>query len=241
MMEQNTLSPQLSIVIPAWNEAENLAYVLPAIHKTLATGNIQGEILVIDGGSVDDSAAVAERFGARFLLQRERGYGGALLRGFEAAKSDCIVTMDADLSHPPEFILEFWRRHAQADLLIASRYLPGGRSETGWVRAVLSIILNRTFAFLLQLPIRDMSSGFRMYRSELLRRLTITCRDFDVLEEILVLAHLEGSSIVEIPFHYKPRGSGQSHVRFMRFAVAYAKTLFRLMNQRWLAQTKAVS
>ncbi|HEX9108031.1 MAG TPA: glycosyltransferase, partial [Longimicrobiales bacterium] len=160
------------------------------------------------------------------------GYGGALLAGFAATSAPWIVTMDADLSHPPTFIGDFWRRRGEAELLIASRFVPGGEAETSAFRLILSRVLNGTFRVILSLPVHDLSSGFRCYRREMLEGLHPAARDFDFLQEVLIRLHNGGARILEIPFHYRPRGAGRSHARLLRFGWAYAKTLARMWRLR---------
>jgi dolichol-phosphate mannosyltransferase len=196
-------------------------------------GQLEAEIIVVDGGSHDDSQPVAQKLGARVVAQSERGYGGALLAGFAAAKAPFVVTMDADLSHPPKFLKDFWEQRRDADLLVASRYVPGGQADMGIGRRVLSTILNRTYAVLLGIKLRDLSSGFRMYERQVLASLDLQARDFDVLEEILVKIHVNGGRIREVPFHYQARNSGQSHARLIKFGWAYSKTLLRMLRLRY--------
>jgi dolichol-phosphate mannosyltransferase len=225
-------SPDLAIVIPALNERENLELLLPALREVLGGLGVTSEVVVVDGGSRDGTREVAERRGARVVPQRERGYGAALLAGFAATTAPFVVTMDADLSHRPLFVEEFWRRRAEAEVLIASRYLPGGRADMGRVRRLLSQLLNRTYRRALSLPIQDLSSGFRMYRRETLAGLDLQARDFDALEEILIRVYAQGWRIREVPFHYMARGSGRSHVHFVRFGWAFLKTLVRMWRLR---------
>jgi dolichol-phosphate mannosyltransferase len=224
--------PDLAIVIPAWNERENIELLLPALKEMVANLGLTTEIVVADGGSQDGTCDAAERRGAMVVIQKERGYGGALLAGFAATTAPYIVTMDADLSHRPVFLEEFWRRRNDAEVLIASRYVPGGRADMGTFRRLLSHTLNRTYSRVLSLPIRDLSSGFRMYRRDVLEGLVLVARDFDVLEEILIRVHAEGWRIAEVPFHYMARGSGSSHARLFKFGVAFLKTLVRMWRLR---------
>ncbi len=224
--------PHLAVIIPAWNERENLEVLLPALREVIADLGVTAEIVVVDGGSHDGTPEAAARRGARVVRQQERGYGGALLAGFAATAAPHIVTMDADLSHRPVFLEEFWRRRHEAEVLIASRYVPGGRADMGWSRRLLSHILNRTYSRVLSLPLRDLSSGFRMYRREVLAGLTVQARDFDVLEEILIRVHCQGWKIQEVPFHYMARGSGRSHARLIQFGWAFLKTLVRMWQLR---------
>src|SRR5712691_6128089 len=224
--------PDLAVVIPAWNERENIELLLPALKEMIADLGLKAEIVVADGGSRDGTGAAAERRGARVVVQKEPGYGSALLAGFAATTAPYIVTMDADLSHRPVFLEEFWRRRDKAEVLIASRYLPGGRADMSRFRRLLSHILNRTYSRVLSLPLCDLSSGFRMYHRDVLVGLTLVARDFDVLEEILIRVHAEGWRVLEIPFHYMSRGSGRSHVRLFKFGWAFAKTLVRMWRLR---------
>ncbi len=228
-------APDVSIVIPALNEQENLQLLLPLVQHALAELQIKAEIIVVDGGSRDHSKAVATQLGARALDQQERGYGGALLAGFAAARAPYVVTMDADLSHPPEFLRDFWRDRNEFDLLIASRYVAGGQAEMGIGRRILSEILNRTYAVLLGVKVRDLSSGFRMYNRKVLRSLNFAARDFDALEEILVRVYAGGGRVKEVPFHYRVRNAGESKAKLIKFGWAYARTLARMM---WLRYSK---
>ena len=223
---------ELTVVIPAWNEADNLRDLIPSLHQALKEIQVPAQILVVDGGSRDGTAQVATQLGARAIQQVERGYGGALLAGFAAAQTPFVATMDADQSHPADFLRRFWAARHQADMMIASRYVPGGKAEMSTYRYVLSRILNATFSVVLSLPVKDVSSGFRFYTRRTLDQLTLHSRDFDVLEEILVVIFNKGFTVKEIPFHYLPRVSGQSHARLIKFAIAYLKTLWRMWKLR---------
>jgi dolichol-phosphate mannosyltransferase len=227
-------SLDLSIVIPALNEADNLRLLLPLIREVTGDLHLQLEIIVVDGGSADETKQVAEDFGARAIDQVERGYGGALLAGFRSARSRYVATMDADLSHPPVFLKDFWRQRASTEVLIASRYVPGGRADMAVSRRILSTILNRTYAVLLGLKLRDLSSGFRMYDRRVIESIDLHARDFDALEEILVRIHLQGGRIREVPFHYQVRQSGKSKAKLIRFGWAFSKTLVRMCRLRYL-------
>jgi len=227
-----TESPELTVVIPAWNERDNLESLLPSLKGILVRLSAPWEIVVVDGGSTDGTPEAARRHGARVIPQTERGYGGALLAGLAAAHTPYLVTMDADLSHPPLFLEEFWRRRDEAQVLIASRYVPGGKAQMSRFRRLLSLILNRTYSALLSVPVRDLSSGFRLYHREALLALKPAARDFDFLEEVLVGAYRQGGRVLEIPFHYMPRRAGRSHVRLIRFGWAFLKTLARMWRLR---------
>jgi len=229
----NQTKPDLSVVIPALNEAENLKSLLPLIQQVVSELGVAAEIIVVDGGSRDETESVVKGLNALLVHQTERGYGGALLAGFAGARAPYVATMDADLSHPPIFLKDFWRERSNSDVLIASRYISGGRADMSVSRRILSTILNRTYAVLLGLKLRDLSSGFRLYNHKSIDRIDLRARDFDVLEEILVKIHLNGGRIKEVPFHYRVRQSGKSHAKLMRFGWAYSKTLLRMCRLRY--------
>jgi glycosyltransferase involved in cell wall biosynthesis len=220
---------QMSIVIPALNEGANLRLLLPRLHRVVSTLASQGyETIVVDGGSTDDTVAVSHGAGARVIPQEEPGYGGALRAGFEAARGEYILTLDADLSHDPSFVERMWRARQDAEVIVASRYVPDGSARMPPVRKVLSLILNRFFIKGLSLPLHDISSGFRLYRASALRDMGLESSDFDVLEEILIRCYARGWRIKEIPFQYLPRQEGDSHIDLLRFGLAYLRT-FRSM------------
>jgi dolichol-phosphate mannosyltransferase len=227
-----TRAPELAVVIPALNERENLELLLPALREVLEDLGVVAEIVVADGGSTDGTSEAAVRRGARVVAQTERGYGGGLLAGFGATTAPWILTMDADLSHRPVFVQELWKRRHEAEVLIASRYVAGGRADMEALRRLLSHVLNRTYARALALPLRDLSSGFRMYRRDALVGIRPEARDFDFLEELLIRVHAEGWRVVEVPFHYMARGSGRSHARLVKFGWALARTLVRMWQLR---------
>src|SRR3954454_302404 len=158
-------SMDLSVIIPAHNEGENLLSLLPNIRAILDKLGISYEVLVVCRAVDALTARAAEASGARTLEQTERGYGGALIAGFKAARGAYYLTMDADLSHPPAFILDLWGKRERADVIIASRYVSGVRGIMPWGRYVLSRVLNAVFSRGLSLGVGDMSSGFRLYNA----------------------------------------------------------------------------
>jgi dolichol-phosphate mannosyltransferase len=224
--------PDITIVIPVLNERENLLRLLPLLKDALLDMGLSGEIIVADGGSVDGSQETAEQFGASVIVQHEKGFGGALQAGFAAAKAPYIVTMDADLSHRPDFLQNFWRERETAELLIASRFVEGGRADLSRFRLMLSRVLSLAYRRALGLQVLDLSSGFRMYRSGILDWRLLQAHDFDVQPEILFRIHARGFRIREVPFHYMARNSGKSHARLFRFGWAFSKTLFRMWRLR---------
>lgn len=224
---------QMTVIIPALNEANNLTVLLPRLCQVLAALAPRGhEVIVVDGGSTDGTVKVVESLGARVVFQQEPGYGGALKAGFRAAKGDYLLTLDADLSHDPGFIERMWVARQEAEVVVASRYVPAGSARMPVARKVLSLILNRFFTMGLSLPLHDISSGFRLYHSSAISDVQLESSDFDILEEILIRCYAQGWRIKEVPFRYQPRGEGNSHVSLLRFGLAYLRTFHRMWELR---------
>lgn len=218
----------LAIVLPCLNEAENLRDLLPCIRNTLSHISATTAIYVVDGGSRDDTVAVAHELGAQVLQQRGNGYGGAIKTAFEDIEATYLLTMDADFSHHPVFIRYLYERRHEAEIIIASRYVPQGHAEMHWTRKILSRILNRLFRNVLDMQAHDLSSGFRLYHRKAVARLNLEYETYAVLQEILVKAYCQGYQVREEPFHYLPRRHGSSHARLIKFGIAYLRALHSL-------------
>lgn len=223
----------LTVIVPTLNEQGNIGELVTRASQLLDGLGLRYEILIADGNSTDGTVAEALNAGARALLNCTSGYGGALRAGFDAARGEYLLTMDSDLSHEPEFIETLWERRKQADITIASRYVRGGAADMAITRAILSRILNIVFTMLLQIPVKDISSGFRIYRRKAVEQITFDAVDFDVLEEILIKLYIKGFRVAEAPFHYRPRKEGKSHAKLFKFAIAYLRTLFSMSRLRW--------
>jgi glycosyltransferase involved in cell wall biosynthesis len=218
--------------MPARNEAGNVGEVVRRARGTIEGLGIRAEILAIDGDSSDGTREEAAAAGATVVSERGGTYGDALREGFRRARGRYVLTMDSDLSHEPEFLCEMWKARERGDVIVASRYVAGGRAEMRWLRGALSRILNGTFPRLLGVPVRDLSSGFRLYRREDVAGLALAARDFDVLVEALVRLHIAGRTIREIPFHYRARHAGKSNVKLLRFGMGYLRILGRMRRVR---------
>ncbi len=201
----------MSIIIPTYNERENLEELLPRIGSSMM--DLDYEVIVVDDSSPDGTADVAlsGELPARVIIRPERsGLSSAVLDGFRAARGDILCVMDADLQHPPELLPELYRMALSYDVVIASRYVKGSSLE-GWslFRKLLSkgsILLAR-----LLIPrvrgIRDTSSGYFALRRECLPD-GMNPRGFKILLEVLVKGNW--SSVIELPYAFSPRRSGRS-------------------------------
>ncbi len=222
----------ISVVLPVLNEGGNLGDLLDRLRKTLERLGLEYEFLAVDGGSRDNTREVAIAHGARVVEEAFPGYAGALVAGFRAARGDYVLTLDADLSHEPAFVAKMWRARESADIVIASRYVRAGVAYTSVGRRALSRFLNIVLRRMLSVPAYDLSSGYRLYRREVLQELQIGGRNIEVLEEILVKAYAAGFNITEVPFTYFPRHRGVSHARVLSFGVDLMKSSFQLWKLR---------
>jgi dolichol-phosphate mannosyltransferase len=217
---------RISIIIPCLNDAANLERLLPRLRRAVEPLDERTEIIVVDGGSTDDTRGVAEREGVRVVVQQRHGYGSALKAGFAVCGGDYIVTVDPDLSHNPAFIPEMILRRHEADVLIASRYIRRGFAWMPLARRILSRALNWLVATVLGLPLRDLSSGFRLYRKTAIASIAMESDDYALLLEIAVRLYSAGYRIIEIPFHYRQHRWGHVRARPMRLALDYLRTLW---------------
>jgi dolichol-phosphate mannosyltransferase len=207
--------------------------LLDRIRKAMATESLRYEIAVIDGRSEDATAEIARSQGCRLVAQGSPGHGEALRLAFREGRGEHLAVMDADHSHPPELLPGMVRQRHATDLVMASRYVPGGSSADVAHRRILSWLLNRVFRLFLGLPYGDCSSGFRLYRRSALDGVLIRARHIDIQQEVLFRLHRRGLRIVEIPFRFESRRSGRSSVNVRRVAVHLSRTLLRLTVERW--------
>lgn len=229
-LNDNTLD--LSVVIPALNEGANLEQLLPALTSALRDTNIAWEILVIDGNSPDNTRRVCAQHGALCIVENKPGYGNAVLRGVAEARGAYVLTMDADQSHPAGVIQSLWSARDKADIVIASRYVAGGKADQVVGRMILSRILNGFFRAGFRLSAKDISSGFRLYRKAIFRDLDIEFTNFVLVVEVLLRAQAAGFTVREVPFHYKPRASGASKARIITFGKDYLRLFHRVWKLR---------
>jgi dolichol-phosphate mannosyltransferase len=218
----------VSVVLPAWNEGENVRRIVPQLRRVLEKARVTYDITVVVPNLDDPTVAVCRELGVVALAQTSPGYGGAIRTGFEAVKGEHILTLDADCSHDPCAALSIVEARHKADLIIGSRYAPFGHSQAGWFRDGLSRILNRFLRGVLGVPVQDMTSGYRLYRRRIFDEVKTWGPHFDALPEILVIAYALGFSVLEVPFHYRPRGAGASHARILKFGIRYLALAWRL-------------
>ncbi|MFC1709874.1 glycosyltransferase [Candidatus Omnitrophota bacterium] len=222
----------LSIIIPTFNEAANIGILIDKINEIFRISSFSHEIIVVDAGSSDNTLQIAKDKGAIAFIQKSQGYGGALGDAIKSSKGAYIITMDADLSHNPYIIKRLFAMRKIAHVVIASRYVRGGLANMPPLRRILSKILNRFLCFGLSLPLKDVSSGFRLYNAGVFKEIDFSEKNFNVLVEILVKAYMHGFIVKEIPFHYQPRREGRSHANIFTFGMGFLRTFLKMWRAR---------
>ena len=230
-------SLDLSVVLPAYEEAANLRLLLPRLTRSLSTLGISHEILVVDTVEPrDDTAEVCADHAVRCVRRSpSNAFGDAYRTGIAETRGRRVLFMDADGSHAPEFIAELYPHVFEHDIVIASRYVKGGRTENSALLEFMSRVLNLTYAIVLGIRCRDMSNSFKIYDGDRLRRLDLRCGHFDIVEEIMVGFARDGRrlKIKEVPFTFRRRDAGRSKRKLLAFILSYFFTLLRLRLRSW--------
>ncbi|SNQ46188.1 Low-salt glycan biosynthesis hexosyltransferase Agl6 [Frankia canadensis] len=219
---------EVSVVMPCLNEADSVGLCVRKALAGLASAGAVGEVVVVDNGSTDDSAKIAEEAGARVVHETRRGYGNAYLAGFAAAHGRLIVMGDADDTYDFSDLSALLAplRAGRADYVLGSRFagriLPGAMP---WLHRyvgnpVLTGILNHLF----DVRSSDAHSGMRAFSREAYLRMRLRCEGMELASEIVIAAGRAGLRIEEVPITYHPRvgdsklhslRDGWRHLRFM--------------------------
>jgi dolichol-phosphate mannosyltransferase len=219
-------NPHLFIVVPTFNEADNLPLLAEAL---FALPFESLDLLVVDDNSPDGTGQIAEelknKYSGRVAVihrQRKMGLGTAYIEGFSAAieaGAQAVCQMDADFSHPPEKVTELMDALQSCDVALGSRYVPGGAVDREWPswRKALSEFGNIYARIILRLPVRDATGGFRIWRSDTLAGMPlarIRSNGYAFQVEMAYLFYRLGYSYKEIPFYFSDRKWGQSKMSF---------------------------
>lgn len=209
------------VMLPTYNERENIEEIIGAVLKQ----NANLEVLVVDDSSPDGTGEIADRMADKnsrihVLHRKARGRGEAGRVGFRWAIEndyDLLVEMDADFSHDPKAIKSFLEEIEDCDVVVGSRYVPGGGTP-GWspLRKLISRVANAYARTLLGLSLRDCTGGYRMFRVRVLEQLDLdnymTDKNiYDGPETLLRLSRM-GCSIKEVPITYRQRTAGKSKI-----------------------------
>jgi len=206
------------VLLPTYNEIDNLPRILPAILEAAPV-----DVLVIDDNSPDGTGELADSFAAArdrvHVLHRDskEGLGAAYIAGFRAALAqgyDYIVQMDADFSHPPTHIAHMLKLAADHDVVLGSRWVPGGGTKNWPKRRQLISRLGSTYArFVLRAPVRDLTGGFKCFRREVLEAIDLNAihsTGYAFQIEMTYRALKLGFKVIETPILFVERALGYS-------------------------------
>ena len=208
----------ISIVMPCLDEAGTIGTCVAKARSWLAGSGLRGEVLVVDNGSTDDSAAIAAREGARVVPESARGYGRAYLRGFAEARGEIIVMGDADDTYDFSDLSGLIAPLSQgADMVLGNRF--SGGIKPGAMpflhRYLGSPIINLILRVFFKVNVGDSQSGFRAFRRSLLDQLRLSSGGMELASEMIVRTAHGGFTIAEVPAPYSAR-SGESKLNTVR-------------------------
>ena len=196
----------ISIIIPTKNEP----YINQLIEDIHAKVKDEHEIIVVDKS--DNPPKIAR---AKLLLQKTDGLGNAVLEGIKEATGKFVVMMDGDGSHDPEYINNMLARMNDSDIVIASKYVPGGKTEDYASRVLVSRVFNAVIAWFLGLKVRDLMSGYAMFRKDIFEKIVLKPKGYKLLLEIVYKSKkVCNARVSEIPMHFLKRKAGKSKVGF---------------------------
>jgi dolichol-phosphate mannosyltransferase len=204
----------LTLVVPTYNERGRIGTLLERLFAACDREGIPLDVVVVDDNSADGTGDVAEEWARRRPVRVIRragklGLGSAVLDGFGVSRTEIVGVMDADLSHPPELLPELFRliTHRRLDLVLASRYVPGGGTASWPLRRLLMSRLACVLARPVT-PVRDAMSGFFVLRRERLAGFRTSVRGFKIGLELL--GRLRLRALAEVPYVFRDRTDGVS-------------------------------
>lgn len=205
------MKDSISLVIPAYNERAAVGSVVKDLHELCASAQIDAEILVIDDGSSDGTAAAAAEAGARVLRHRSnRGYGAALKTGIAAARHEIIVITDADGTYPGRYIPELVRELDYADMVVGARV--GSNVSIPLIRKPAKWVLNRLANYVTNTRIPDLNSGLRAFRRAIaIQYFPILPDQFSFTTTITLAMLCDNYAVSYTPIDYLPR-KGKSKI-----------------------------
>lgn len=207
--------PELSVIIPTYNEAQNIELMVQRIFMALKEKKILGEIVVIDDNSPDGTSKIATGIGKHlpvrvYVRTRREGPGPAIMDGIRLADAPIACVMDGDLSHPPEALPGMFKliKEGKALLVIGSRHVKGGgTSKWMWYRRFFSFGARLLGKFIT--PVNDLTSGFFMFDKKILEGAEIQPIGCKVGLELMVKGK-HGGKVVEYPIVFLERAAGES-------------------------------
>ena len=234
-------APELSIVVPTYNERGRIAELVEAVCRVYRESGLRGEVVVVDDNSPDGTGAIADELATRHpvtVVHRagKLGLGSAVMEGFKVARAPVVGVMDADFSHPPAVLptLLDQMRRSGADAVVGSRYIPGGGVKNWPFGRQLMSRLACVVAWPLT-PVRDATSGFFVIRRDIVEGVQIAAGGFKICLELLIRSPIR--SVAEVPYEFVDRAIGESKMS-TREAMGYLTQLRQLYAVRFLGPSR---
>ena len=238
----------ISIVIPTYNESQNICNILKSIEKHLLP-NFKTEAIVVDDNSPDGTGNIVEDYIKSVkelanysinVIHREtkNGLSSAILKGIEYSTGDIVVVMDSDFSHPPQIIPNLVEalKKSKSDIVIASRYIKGGKIEDWSIkRRLISKTATKIAKYFLGVKTKDPMSGFFAFRKNLIDGLKFDAIGYKMLLELLVKKR--GAKVLEIPYQFTDRANGKSKLNYSTM-FDYGKSVWKLYRYGDKAKSK---
>ncbi len=222
----------LNIIVPAYNEEQNISRTIGTIREIRARVEIPHKLIVVNDNSTDRTREIVEKLQDEdrdiVLVNRRgnHGLGRCLNRGFEEVEGGVIVAVMADLSDDVAAIPAMLEKIREGyDLVSASRYIPGGQGEHHHrLKHYLSRLLGGALKLLIGLPTNDATNAYKMYRADILDRVGILRSDnYTTGLELTVKAYLAGFRIGEVPTVWRDRSGGKSHFKLLKVGPEYCR------------------
>lgn len=226
-------SMSLDIILPSYKEGVNLTLLIPKIIEQCNMMGVDYTVHVIDTKDIiDNTRDVVSGFkNVNYVLRSPSNtYGDAIRTGIKLATKDHLLCMDADGSHPVEYIKILYDNRHKADVIIGSRYMPSARSENGFILKQMSLVLNLTYRLLFGLECNDISNSFKLYRVDELKKLILKSDNFNIIQEILIKLKRNNKhlNILEIPCPFYKRKYGTSKRNYFVFITTYIVSIIKL-------------
>ena len=204
----------LTVVVPAYNEAENLPVFAPALIEFCRARN--WKVIFVNDGSRDQTKQILDGLNESHLCvihhKVNRGYGGALKTGIRNTTTPFLITMDGDGQHDPQDAERLLQQAIEkdADMVVGKR---DAKNASTMYRSLGKLLIRSFTKILMPLPVTDLNSGFKLYRTELAKRYITVCPDSMAFSDVITLVFLnERNLVIEHPIHVSPRKVGQSTI-----------------------------
>ncbi|MBI2559482.1 glycosyltransferase [Candidatus Woesearchaeota archaeon] len=232
--------PELSVVVSALNEEKTVRSVLEQILRVFDNYKINGEIIFMDNHSTDRTGILADKAAkkdkrARVIHRINRpntDLGSSLREGFANARGKYLIIMDCDLSHSPDEIPNLLKHKNEADIIIGSRYTKGGKADMSLKRSIISRSFNLMTKIIAGTNVNDITTGFKLYKKEVLDKLKLTSTGFGLHVEIFLKAINKGCKAIEVPIHYQ-RADKKSTLNYRKQFLSYAKPVLSALKEKY--------